>query len=258
MKELDTENTILKNVSPWIWFGLPFLSLSFCCGVAIFGGAQEYFKLVSASESAYLEYSMPVLLLPSVLMAGWLLRHHKKFPGRWTRVLILLLFLGSLYFLGEETSWGQHYFHWETPEWIAKVSDQGETNIHNVNGIFDQFPRALLTAAAIAAFIFPFLLVPQRKKWNPRISGLFWMWPTVVSAPAGLVAALSGLPQKFYGKYGSWDPSIPEWFDCMFLRGQHSELMEHFLAMFIFMYILSLTWRFRQFLTSLPLQKPVK
>jgi hypothetical protein len=33
--------------------------------------------------------------------------------------------------LGEETSWGQHYFGWETGGWFESFNDQGETNFHN-------------------------------------------------------------------------------------------------------------------------------
>jgi hypothetical protein len=234
----------MKDLKPAIWLGLPLASFLFCVSVAVFGGPDIYLRWISRSESAYLEHSTVVMLIPAFIMAFWLFFHSKHFFGRGLRFWVLLWALGSFYFAGEEASWGQHYFHWHTPDWVAKVSDQGETNIHNTHGIFDQFPRGLLTAAAIAAFIFPFLLIPQRKKWDPQTRKLFWTWPTVASAPAGLLAALSGLPQKFYGKYGPPDPNIPEWFDSMFLGGKHNELMEHFLAMFILMYISSLTYRY--------------
>ncbi len=39
--------------------------------------------------------------------------------------------LGSLYIAGEEMSWGQHFFHWNTPEYWAEVNRQQETNLHN-------------------------------------------------------------------------------------------------------------------------------
>jgi disulfide bond formation protein DsbB len=36
--------------------------------------------------------------------------------------------LSCLYIAGEEMSWGQHFFHWNTPEYWAMVNRQEETN----------------------------------------------------------------------------------------------------------------------------------
>lgn len=46
----------------------------------------------------------------------------------------LVLFMALLFFIGsgEEISWGQQVFHWETPEFIKEINVQGETNIHNL------------------------------------------------------------------------------------------------------------------------------
>ena len=38
--------------------------------------------------------------------------------------------------MGEEMSWGQHVFGWKTPESMAKVNVQAETNLHNMSGYF--------------------------------------------------------------------------------------------------------------------------
>src|SRR5690606_22003374 len=56
---------------------------------------------------------------------------------------LIFIAIGTFWLLGEETSWGQHYFSWETGGWFATANDQGETNIHNTEGgWFDQKPRA--------------------------------------------------------------------------------------------------------------------
>ena len=234
----------MKDLKPVIWIGLPLVSFLFCVSVAVFGGADTYLRLISRSESAYLEHSTVVMLIPAFVMAFWLFFHSKHFFGRGLRIWVLLLGLGSFYFAGEEASWGQHYFHWHTPDWVAKVSDQGETNIHNTHGIFDQFPRGLLPASAILSLIAPPLLIRKRKEWNPLEQKQEWLWPTMAALPSAALMVLSGLPQKFYRQYGDYDPRIPEWFDCMFLRGRHNELKEHFIAMFILMYISSLAYRY--------------
>ena len=50
--------------------------------------------------------------------------------------LVALFFLGiGLFYIvcaGEEISWGQRVFGWETPEAYAAANEQGETNLHNL------------------------------------------------------------------------------------------------------------------------------
>lgn len=53
--------------------------------------------------------------------------------------LAALFFLGTgLFYLicaGEEISWGQRVFGWETPTAFAEINEQGETNIHNIENL---------------------------------------------------------------------------------------------------------------------------
>jgi hypothetical protein len=45
----------------------------------------------------------------------------------------LMLGLGTIVLAGEEISWGQHIFHWETSSGMAQINAQNETNFHNLN-----------------------------------------------------------------------------------------------------------------------------
>ena len=51
-----------------------------------------------------------------------------------TRRNIFFLLLALLFFFGfgEEISWGQRIFHWQTPAWMAKANVQDETDLHNL------------------------------------------------------------------------------------------------------------------------------
>ena len=62
-------------------------------------------------------------------------------------------------------SWGQHFFHWNTPEYWALVNRQGETNLHNTYAMFEKWPRAILE---IGVFIGG-LLVPLVAVFDPRV-----------------------------------------------------------------------------------------
>ena len=73
--------------------------------------------------------------------------------------------LSCLYIAGEEMSWGQHFFHWNTPEYWAEVNRQEETNLHNTYAIFEKTPRSILEISIavgglgvpIAAIFYPWL-----------------------------------------------------------------------------------------------------
>ena len=55
----------------------------------------------------------------------WILRTRRN-------VFFLLLGLAFFFAGGEEISWGQRIFGWETPEKLAEINAQGETTIHNL------------------------------------------------------------------------------------------------------------------------------
>ena len=57
--------------------------------------------------------------------------------------------LSCLYIAGEEMSWGQHFFHWNTPEYWAEVNRQEETNLHNTYAVFEKWPRAILEVGVV-------------------------------------------------------------------------------------------------------------
>ena len=69
-------------------------------------------------------------------------------------------------------------------------------NLHNVGGLFDQFPRTLLTLAALVGGIaVPLLVTTKRLRIDPdRLQG--WIWPTFVCIPTCLLA----LAPKAMGK----------------------------------------------------------
>ena len=64
--------------------------------------------------------------------------------NKFLKIFLLLHLIGLIFYLGEEISWGQHFFRWSTPEFFIKYNNQNETNIHNISNIFDQFPRTIV------------------------------------------------------------------------------------------------------------------
>jgi hypothetical protein len=56
-------------------------------------------------------------------------REPDKSRRKWLLSFCLLCFLA----FGEETSWGQHYFSYATPESIGRLNIQNEFNVHNTD-----------------------------------------------------------------------------------------------------------------------------
>ena len=77
-------------------------------------------------NSATFLFFLTALLLLAIAVLG------RGAPGRW---LYLLGALAFLFATGEEISWGQHIFGFETPDYIRDRNYQEEFNFHNLEGV---------------------------------------------------------------------------------------------------------------------------
>ena len=117
----------------------------------------EFYMRWWEGELGVLENLGPLLLLPAIYCGLALARHRKVFPQTWIVIWFLLHGLGALFFAGEEISWGQHFFNWQTPETISALNDQNETNLHNMSSWLDQKPRIALWVWALTGGFFAWL-----------------------------------------------------------------------------------------------------
>jgi hypothetical protein len=76
------------------------------------------------------------------------------------------------FLVGEELSWGQRFFRWNTPEAFADRNMQGETTLHNLDGIHQLIGWAQLLLGAYGVFL-P-LLVPRLGAgwWKRLLTGI--------------------------------------------------------------------------------------
>lgn len=90
--------------------------------------------------------------LSSALFGALLLRSRGSLVA-----IYLLLGVACLFVAGEEISWGQWIFHWETPASLAEANLQHETNLHNLinprvyDPVYSLAGFLLIAAAAIGA-----------------------------------------------------------------------------------------------------------
>ncbi len=163
----------------------------------------------------------------------------------WLRIWLGVVFLGVLYLLGEETSWGQHYFRWGADGWFLENNDQQETNLHNTSALFDQLPRNLLyLGMVLGGIVHP--LVKLWRKGRGIIDNPWWWAPTLACLPPVIFAFLSGAPKaldKLFQTIGveAW----AEGFRLETFIGRASEMEECFMYFFFVVYLLSLGRRLK-------------
>lgn len=107
----------------------------------------------------------------------------------------LYVFAGVVFLLaaGEEISWGQRIFGFETPENLLQLNDQNEFNFHNIDKKF--FDRAV-DRATIAFVFFGAVLVFLREGWFLGIK----------SPGIAVIAAFALTP--FYHQYNQLAPDF--------------------------------------------------
>lgn len=147
------------------------------------------------AENGLIENIQSLLLLISIFI---LVRGFKIFKNdNFLKIFILLKIIALTYYLGEEVSWGQHFFKWNTPEIFTELNNQNETNLHNISNLLDQLPRSLviLWCGFIPLFFYFF-----RKKLNFSNNLNLIILPSLKLLVVSLILLLFFLPDFIVDK----------------------------------------------------------
>ncbi|KKL92115.1 hypothetical protein LCGC14_1887920 [marine sediment metagenome] len=239
-----------RELSPLLWLGLPIASLALCWLTPLLG--RDRWEAAMMGETGLLENATVAFLIPAIVICVLVFLRRRRLP-RAVGVWMLILAIGSLYFAGEEASWGQHLIGYRTPDFIRDHNAQGEFNIHNINvggthlmdNLGNNLPRQIMLAACvIGGFICPLALHKWRRRGGSAKS--FWAWfvPTRVLIPASLLAAMSTVPEHVYkafihGRY----PLAMDSYTFMALVDAGGEFKEYCYAMVILLYVCSIYLR---------------
>ena len=108
------------------------IAIVLAISVAVHLWDKEYFAAVYAFEDGIVEYGTALfLLICSFVLIG---NARALWRKGMTVAAWLTAFYGLLFFLGagEEVSWGQRIFGWESGEFFIENNKQLETNFHNL------------------------------------------------------------------------------------------------------------------------------
>lgn len=184
-----------------------------------------------SGELGFTELATVALLLPAVVLAA---RAGLRATDPLLRGWFGLLALGCLYFAGEEASWGQHLLQWQTPEAIAALNDQAETNLHNMSSWADQKPRLLLELWIVAGGLFVAALRWIRgTTFDARLPG-HWFWPWRETVASAVLAFAVRWPERI----ASWRDEAPP----LLFNYRLSESQEFYFACFLLLFIWA-SWR---------------
>lgn len=222
-----------SGLSPFIWLYFPPLVLLVLIPMA-FLEPQWFLQMLAKDDQNGIVEQLTVFVLVPGILAGIAssFRFYKNRQRRSVFLWVLLWTLACIYCAGEETSWGQWYFGWETPELVNELNDQHETNLHNMSSWFDQKPRLVVE---VWIFVAGMILPVWNLIWNRAPadkSGLYyWVLPTLVCVPS---AALFTLVR--FAEWATWD---------VVSQFGSSELREYYIALFLSIYMLSIYCRCR-------------
>lgn len=197
---------------------------------------EKFYNQWVGGELGAIELLTPVVLIVGIVL-GYKAYSSRQILNDNARRWVLLVVLACVYFAGEELSWGQQIFKWQTPEIMESLNDQGETNLHNMSSWFDQKPRLLLELFVLIGGV----VAPISRKINGielnKNSFFYWFWPSYSCMFPAILVILVKLPERLEDFFGI---SILE------LGDRHSEVQELYFAIFLSVYLASIYFRSRQ------------
>lgn len=213
-------------ITPWQrFFYIVLPVVSFLLILALANTTPEAFDRLAGGEDGVLEIAHIVLTVSGFVIAIRLILHFMRLGNRWGILFSTFSALVCLYIAGEEASYGQHFFGWETDGFFLERNDQQESNFHNTSSWLDQKPRALLEITIILGGLILPLFPRLMMRFVP--AGLRPYSPTLLFLSTSLLVVLSRLPERlnFEGL-------------LLFPDGvRYSEIQELYLFLFIALYL---------------------
>ena len=193
--------------------------------------SPEFYRAYVLPEGyGLLELSQFVLAAAAAVLCFGALGYKVVKGSRLLWIAVLFFALAAFYIAGEEHSWGQHFFNWNTPSYWAEINRQQETNLHNTSAWFNQRPKLLFDNAMFIGG----LIVPLIQLWTGpfRRPLLALLTPSIaIALPAAIALAFKIVDDLGKDVFGT----------SLFIRP--SEVVETFQYLYMLMYVIVLRRR---------------
>jgi hypothetical protein len=218
----------------WLWLPVGFFVLRYA--ISVFTHKSNGLESWLIGELGLIENLTVAILVMSILVAIYVIRQYGKDFQMIPNLFLVAFCLGCIYFAGEEASWGQHWFSWETGEYFLAINDQQETNLHNTSVLLDRLPKAIVSLSIfIGGVIIPLYLL-RKALTNDCSKTMWWFSPTWISLPTALIVTIATWPSKIERFTGS-----------VFYFDGAQEMKELYIAYFFLLFIVSLVRRLQHY-----------
>lgn len=206
----------------------------------IFLEKGPFYEWLMSSEFSITE-NLTLIFGALTFIASFLcLKHvHKMENAKFFKAWFILFGIGNIYLFGEEASWGQHIFAWESPAYFIEHNQMNETNLHNLTPEMEQIPKILLHLAALVAVIW--VIVSKVKNISLK-KGSFFYW--VMPNSAVVTSVVMAFACRLWERYYAWQKIRPEYAERDAFK-ELKEANETFLVLFMMFYVLSILYRLR-------------
>ncbi len=147
------------------------------------------------SESGFVENLQVLFLFISIILLIKINIHNNN---KLINFFLIFKIIFLIYYLGEEISWGQHFFEFRTPEILMTLNNQNETNLHNISNLFDQLPRSLVFIWCSLSVI-TVKVIEQKINFNPNFKKL--VVPNIKLIYASLILLILSTPDIIIDKF---------------------------------------------------------
>lgn len=190
------------------------LLLSLVLGAALIPWPDVAVQFLSG-ETGLIELATVLCALWGAYTALRIVLDHRLLPHPAMALWFGVFVVGLVFLAGEEASWGQSWFHWETPADYAAMNRQGETNLHNLSSFTEAVPKtALVLAALFGGVVWP--IRAKLKKTGPYLgSGWFsWLWPSALIWPAAALTIVFRVVERLLVATNIEDIARPQYIAC--------------------------------------------
>ena len=219
-----------KRISVHWWITLPIVATVALCAFSVID--KPTYGAYLQREGGILETLHSLLAFASAAVAARILFIREVRADPLITAWLALFVVGGIYLGGEEASWGQHYFGWQTPEEWAAINRQEETNLHNTSIWLDHVPRVAITLAIVLGGV----VIPWMKLAGSR---LLWERVDFVYPPLALISLAVLL---LIGVIEDAIEASTDILDNVFAFSS-GEMQENFIISFVFFYLLFLRRR---------------